>query len=239
MAGETRSDRADRIRESVRALKERSSFRQAADAISETAGERISVGAIRSLLGGSTPPEPQLQIYEAWARATGELLPNSPGGRPRWLDNQTIGRMIREIRTRRGWSQQQLADYLEIPSSQADVSRWERGEKRPGYDILEAIARAGGGHAEIFQPGGELPLGAIREAPVHAYGAPDDAATAEMLFEHFEGVVRRMGGKGVAPEEMELRKLDVVEGLKRLHAAAGAVPAWVYILEGRIKRGEI
>lgn len=68
---------------------------------------------------------------------------------------------------------------------------------------------------------------------------PADQAAAQSLFEHFEGMVRRTSGEGVAPEELQLRKMDVVEGLGRLYAMAGAVPAWINELKGRIERGEI
>jgi hypothetical protein len=52
-------------------------------------------------------------------------------------------------------------------------------------------------------------------------------------------MVRRMGGADVAPEELRLRKLDVVDGLTRLYAAQGTVPGWIYELKGRILRDEI
>lgn len=66
-----------------------------------------------------------------------------------------------------------------------------------------------------------------------------DAQAAVAMMEHFEGVVRRMGGADVDPDELVLRKLDVIEGLKRLYGAAGGVPDWVYDMERRIKRGEL
>ena len=69
--------------------------------------------------------------------------------------------------------------------------------------------------------------------------APTEVPQAEDLFRHFEGMVRRMGGADVAPEELRLRKLDVVDGLTRLYAAQGTVPGWIYELKGRILRDEI
>lgn len=45
---------------------------------------------------------------------------------------------LRELRTSRKLSQQDLADYLNI--SKSSVNMYERGEREPGLDTLEAIA---------------------------------------------------------------------------------------------------
>lgn len=45
---------------------------------------------------------------------------------------------LRELRTSRKLSQQNLADYLNI--SKSSVNMYERGEREPGLDTLEAIA---------------------------------------------------------------------------------------------------
>lgn len=45
---------------------------------------------------------------------------------------------IKELRTSCGYSQQKLADMLNV--SKSTVNMYERGERRPGMDQLEAIA---------------------------------------------------------------------------------------------------
>ena len=46
---------------------------------------------------------------------------------------------IAEMRRRYGWTQQRLAEYLEVDT--ATVSRWERGLTRPRRRVLDAIER--------------------------------------------------------------------------------------------------
>lgn len=45
---------------------------------------------------------------------------------------------LRELRNSRKLSQQELANYLQI--SKSSVNMYERGEREPGLDTLEAIA---------------------------------------------------------------------------------------------------
>ncbi len=46
---------------------------------------------------------------------------------------------IAEVRQRYGWTQQRLAEYLEVDT--ATVSRWERGLTRPRRGVRAAIER--------------------------------------------------------------------------------------------------
>ena len=118
------------------------------------------------------------------------------------------------------------------------LSRWiNRAEFPPGEAYLERIAELGGVPVSWLRYG-------VGEPDTAERGHPDaelegDELTARDLFRHFEGMVRRMGGAGVMPDELRLRKLDVVEGLMRLYAAQGTVPGWVYELKGRILRDEL
>ncbi len=45
---------------------------------------------------------------------------------------------LKELRTLKKYTQQELADYLKI--SKSSVNMYERGEREPGLDLLEAIA---------------------------------------------------------------------------------------------------
>ena len=49
-----------------------------------------------------------------------------------------VGKIIKQERTQRGWSQADLGRMLHI--SKASISRWESGEREPGLDALSRIA---------------------------------------------------------------------------------------------------
>lgn len=101
-----------------------------------------------------------------------------------------------------------------------DMSRWRRGEwKRISSPKRRAIT-------------------GFLEQREETTTTPDEQK-AEDLFHHFEGMIRQMGGTGADPEELVLRKLDAVEGIRRLYAATTGIPEWVYGMERRIKRGEL
>ena len=153
------------------------------------------------------------------------------GARLRWM-----------IERRLGWTHAEFARQLEVPAPQ--LSRWlNRAGMLPSERYLERMAELGGVSPAWLRYGvGSAALEeealALRTTPEED-AAAGDALSAEALFRHFEGLVRRMGGAEVAPEELKLRKEDVVDGLIRLYAAQGVVPDWVYVLKGRVRREEI
>ena len=55
-------------------------------------------------------------------------------------DRQTLGQRIRELRVRRGWSQQQLADKVGVRQKQ--ISSYERNVNTPSGEIFIALADA-------------------------------------------------------------------------------------------------
>lgn len=58
-----------------------------------------------------------------------------------------IGRKVRDLRTKKGWSQRMLADHAQI--EQAHLARLETGQIEPGVIVLERIAGALG--VETFE----------------------------------------------------------------------------------------
>lgn len=50
----------------------------------------------------------------------------------------TFSERVKFLRTEKGWSQQRLADELRI--SKSSVNMYERGEREPGFETMEAIA---------------------------------------------------------------------------------------------------
>ena len=54
--------------------------------------------------------------------------------------SESIGRMIRDARTARGWSQQRLAD--ELGSVQSAVHRIETGQQNLSLSMIDRLAEA-------------------------------------------------------------------------------------------------
>lgn len=50
----------------------------------------------------------------------------------------TFGQRLRELRNQRGISQNELSKYIGV--SKSSVNMYERGEREPGFETLEAIA---------------------------------------------------------------------------------------------------
>lgn len=50
----------------------------------------------------------------------------------------TFAERLKSLRREKGWSQQRLADALEL--SKSSVNMYERGEREPGFETMEAIA---------------------------------------------------------------------------------------------------
>lgn len=152
--------------------------------------------------------------------------PASVGERIRWTIEERLGVTHAEFARRLGVKRPQL-------------SRWiNRPDLPPSEASLERIAELAGVPLAWLRYGVGSPDGA-EEAGGEGGEGGEDRLAAEDLFRHFEGLVRRMGGADVAPGELRLRKLDVVEGLMRLYAAQGTIPGWVYDLKGRILRDEL
>lgn len=58
--------------------------------------------------------------------------------RPQW----TLGDRVRKAREHRGWTQRDLSSRLGV--SLRTISRWERGDNRPGTGLLVAVAHETG-----------------------------------------------------------------------------------------------
>ena len=53
----------------------------------------------------------------------------------------TFSERLKSLRSEKGWSQQRLADELNL--SKSSVNMYERGEREPGFETMEAIADTG------------------------------------------------------------------------------------------------
>ena len=145
-----------------------------------------------------------------------------------------VGYRLRALRERRGWDRLQLAEMLGVHSG--SIARWETGGAVPHAYTLERIAELCGASSEWIRTGrGDSPVPAEPES-VEPEPAPEQAG-AEDVFASLDAVARFVEGIGPAGQE-RARKLDALEGLRRMLTARGILPDWWYELRDRVENGE-
>jgi transcriptional regulator with XRE-family HTH domain len=146
-----------------------------------------------------------------------------------------VGYRLRALRERRGWDRLQLAEMLGVHSG--SIARWETGGAVPHAYTLERIAELCGASSEWIRTGrGDSPVPAEPE-PDEPEPGPE-AAAAHDVFASLDAVTRFVEGMGPAGQE-RLRKLDALEGLRRMLTARGVLPGWWYELRDRVEGGEL
>ena len=81
-------------------------------------------------------------------------------------------------------------------------------------------------------------MASARHAAAPAEGGRGGADEGSDLFASLDEVVRFV--EGMAPPGQErLRKLDALEGLRRMLTARGALPDWWYELKERVENGRL
>ena len=144
-------------------------------------------------------------------------------------ERRAIGRRLREAREKMGVDRPALAERLGVHTG--SIARWETGGSVPIPYHMERIAE----WAEVDPQW--LRFGPRAEAGGAAAG--DDAEReVEDIFSSFDAVARFLGGIGPAGEE-RLRKMDALEGLRRMLTAGGLLPDWWYRLRDRVENGEL
>ena len=145
-------------------------------------------------------------------------------------DRRSIGHRIRIVRERSGLDREALASRVGVHSG--SIARWETGGSVPHAYTMERIAEACGASAEWLRSG--------REDASEPSPAPAATGTAEAgdVFASLDTVARFV--EGIAPPGQErLRKLDALEGLRRMLTARGVLPAWWYVLRERVENGQL
>lgn len=142
---------------------------------------------------------------------------------------RAVGHRLRRVREKLGWDRNELADRLQIhPGS---IARWETGGSVPHRYHLERIAEWGDVSPEWILSGDD-PSGE------HAGAGGEPEPEVEELFSSFDAIARFVGGIGPAGQE-KLRKLDALEGLRRMLTAKGLLPDWWYQLRDRVENDEL
>jgi transcriptional regulator with XRE-family HTH domain len=146
-------------------------------------------------------------------------------------DRLAVGHRIRDLRERRGLTREELAARVGVHAG--SIARWETGGSVPHAYTLERIAEACGGSAEYIRTGRGGGVD-TRETGSPAGGEGEGGD----LFATLDAVVRFVEGMAPAGQE-RLRKLDALEGLRRMLTARGALPDWWYELKERVENGRL
>lgn len=145
-------------------------------------------------------------------------------------ERRAVGHRIRALRERLGWDREELARRVGVHAG--SIARWETGGAVPHAYTLERIAELGGTTGEWLRTGSNAasPMSAETEGRVER--------ETEDLFGSFDAMVRFVEGIAPAGEE-RLRKLDALEGLRRMLTARGLLPGWWYELRDRVESGKL
>lgn len=140
------------------------------------------------------------------------------GGGLRGEQKREVGFRLRRIREELGWDRGELADRLGVhPGS---IARWESGGSVPHRYHLEQIAVWGGTTADA----------------ILASGPPDEDQPAP-AFPSASGVRGFLEDFPPGPHRRS-RRLDALEGLRRMLSAAGSLPDWWYDLRREVEGEE-
>ncbi|HEX8694866.1 MAG TPA: helix-turn-helix transcriptional regulator [Longimicrobium sp.] len=151
-------------------------------------------------------------------------------------ERRAVGHRIRALRERMGWDREELARRVGVHAG--SIARWETGGAVPHAYTLERIAELGGTTGEWLRTGSAASSPAPGAAAAEGGARGGMEREAEDLFGSFDAMVRFVGGIAPAGEE-RLRKLDALEGLRRMLTARGVLPGWWYDLRDRVESGEL
>lgn len=151
-------------------------------------------------------------------------------------ERRAIGRRLREAREQIGIDRPQLAERLGVHSG--SIARWETGGSVPIPYHLERIAEWAGVDPRWIRHGSAGRGASAGNGSGEAGAGREVEAEAEDLFRSLDAMAKFLGGIGPAGEE-KLRKLDALEGLRRMLTARGILPDWWYALRDRVENDEV
>ncbi|HEX6750158.1 MAG TPA: helix-turn-helix transcriptional regulator [Longimicrobium sp.] len=144
-------------------------------------------------------------------------------------ERRCVGFRIRAARERQGWDRGELARRLGVHAG--SVARWESGGAVPHAWTVQRIAELAGTTPEWLTSGGDAVPSAGDGVAGETAGVKADPFTLEAMAP-FVAAIAPPGGE-------RLRKLDVLEGLRRMLTARGALPGWWYQLHARVEEGAL
>lgn len=178
-----------------------------------------------------------LLTFHTMHQHTSTFITNSglfrPDVQPEMSEKERIavGYRLRMLRERQGWDRLQLAERLGVHSG--SIARWETGGAVPHAYTMERIAELCGASSDWIRTGrGESPVPGEPESTEPEPSAADD------VFASADAVARFLDGIAPAGEE-RLRKLDALEGLRRMLTARGTLPGWWYELRESVEAGRL
>ena len=115
--------------------------------------------------------------------------------------------MLRYLRQRAGYSQQDLADILKI--SKSTIGMYEQGRRSPDYETLEKIA-------DIFNVDMNFLMGGKeKESAPDYYTNPETAKLAQELFENHDLRILFDAARDSDPKDLQMAA-DLLKRLKGL-----------------------
>ena len=142
------------------------------------------------------------------------------------MDAAAVGRVVRGLRTERGWSQGQLADFLNAAAAtptltRNDVSRWENGRRSPRFWLAHLAAvfdvdvkdLASVGSRRQAQPHMGF---VVEDSAVDLVSTTDGLAPSEAIIstmQSFRAADRNVGGGHLYPSVIRYLQTDVARRL--------------------------
>jgi len=142
-------------------------------------------------------------------------------------ERRAVGHRIRQVRERHGWPRDELARRLGV--HQGSIARWETGGAVPhGSTVRRFAGLAGTTEAWLLTGTGDP--ASPPPPPAEGYAADPFASRA---------AVARFLATLAPPGREAMRKLDALEGLRRMLTAAGELPGWWYALRADVESARL
>lgn len=142
------------------------------------------------------------------------------------MDAAAVGRVVRGLRTERGWSQGQLADFLNAAAgtptlTRNDVSRWENGRRSPRFWLAHLAAVFDVDVKDLASAGNlgrwQLRRGLVVDDPaLDLVATTDEVAPSEAIIstmQSFRAADRNVGGGHLYPTVIRYLQTDVARRL--------------------------